>query len=278
VLGDRYCLERELGRGASGVVWAARDERTARPVALKVLLSQTPAALGRFRREARVLLSLDHPGIVRVTDVITDGAAITAIAMERLRGETLRARLIRGAPLGAPECARIIGGVAAAVAFAHGQGVLHRDLKPENVFLCEPGSRVVVLDFGLARWLEAEGSAPRTGSIVTEHGSKLGTLPYMAPEQLTDAGTADEATDVWSIGVLLYECLTGFRPFEAEAESDLVQRILLDAVAPVSFVAPHVPPALAGLAARLLSRDRAERTGSLPGAIEILGAHAAGAG
>lgn len=242
------------------------------------MLSETPAALGRFRREARALLSLEHPGIVRVTDVVAEGAKVTAIVMDLLQGETLRDRLLRDGPLPPGEGARILGSVATAIAFAHTQGVLHRDLKPENVFLCTEGARVVVLDFGLARWLEAEGAAPRTGSIVTEHGVKLGTLPYMAPEQLTDAGTADEATDVWSLGVLLYECLTGCRPFEGQAEADLVQRILLDAIAPVSFVAPRVPAALAALVGRLLTRDRTERAGSLGDAIKVLAAHTPEAG
>jgi serine/threonine-protein kinase len=145
---------------------------------------------------------------------------------------------------------------------------MHRDLKPENVFLAAPGERVVVLDFGLTRWLGTD----RAGSVVTEQGVRLGTVPYMAPEQLTDATTVDEAADVWAIGVLLYECLTGYRPFEGRSEPELVRRILTDAVTPLSVAAPHLPVAMAELASQLLVQDREERRRMLPDAIRILGA------
>jgi serine/threonine-protein kinase len=278
VLEGRYRLDHELGRGSSAVVWAAVDQERGRSVALKVLLSETPVALGRFRREARALLSLDHPGIVRVTEVVADGAEIAAIAMELLRGETLRDRLRRETSLPAAQCARLLSETAAAITYAHDRGVLHRDLKPENVFLCAPESRAVLLDFGLARWLEAEGAAPRTGSIVTEHGVKLGTLPYMAPELLTEGDPVDEAADAWSLGVLLYECLTGFRPFDGQSEAELMRRILFDAIAPVTFVAPEVPAALTGLIDRLLSRDRTERAATLRDVAGLLAKHAAEGG
>jgi serine/threonine-protein kinase len=243
---------------------------------VKVLLGETPEALGRFRREARALLSLDHPGIVRVFDVVQEGPSVTAIVMELLEGETLRQRLLREAPLPAPVAARLVGDVATAVVFAHGRGVLHRDLKPENVFLCSDG-RTQVLDFGLSRWLEPEGAAPRTGSVVTQQGTKLGTLPYMAPEQLTDASTVDAAADAWALGVVLYECVAGFLPFEARSEPEMVQRILIDAIAPLAFVAPEVPEPLATLVDQLLARDRATRVHALGEAVQALGSAARGA-
>jgi serine/threonine-protein kinase len=274
VVGGRYRLERELGRGGVGVVWAAQDQGTGTAVAVKVLLSETPDALARFRREARALLSLEHPGIVRVTDVVGGGEKIDAIVMERLEGETLRQRLLRGAPLAVGEACGILRDVAVAVAYAHERGVLHRDLKPENVLLCRPGPRTVVLDFGLTRWIQPEGAVPQAATLVTALGSRLGTVPYMAPEQLEDEGILDSAVDVWALGVVLYECLAGFRPFEGRSDPELMRRILLGVIAPLSLIVPGIPVAVSALAERLLDRDRTARSGALADASRLLGEHA----
>ena len=227
----QYRLLRQIGRGGQAVVYLAEDLTIGRKVALKVLLStladptsdHLPA---RFQREAEALARLDHPGICQVLNAgVSNGTAY--IAMRFVPGPTLRSDLEQRAETARPDPARRQGDLviaeklARAVSAAHAAGVIHRDLKPGNIILRED-DEPVVLDFGIARDLESELSLTRTGDL-------FGTPHYMSPEQLgAGGGEIDGRTDVWSLGVILHELLTGTRPFDAPTRDGLIHSILHD--------------------------------------------------
>jgi serine/threonine-protein kinase len=239
-----YDLEAELGRGGMGVVYKAWQRSLKRPVALKMVLAgehARPADLDRFQLEARAAAHLDHPGIVPLYEAgERDGQAY--LAMRYVEGETLAALLARG-PLRPREAAALLAAVARAVQFAHERGILHRDLKPSNILLDRQG-RPHVTDFGLAKRVAgAEGLATLSG--LTQAGSVVGTPAYMAPEQVSGSrGTPSPASDVYSLGIILYEMLTGRPPFQAPTPVDTLLLVLdQDAVRP-GLLNPKVDPDL----------------------------------
>ena len=205
-LGSRYLLERQLGSGAMGQVWAAVDQRTGEVVAAKLLrpeFARDPEILTRFVQERSILLDLVHPNVVRVRDLVIEGDDL-AIVMDLVRGADLRARLRAAGTLPVPEAVRIAADVLEALAAAHGRGVLHRDVKPDNVLLTDAEPPAVLLsDFSIAR-LAQETTVRMTGV--------LGTPDYMAPEIFT-AETVSAASDVYGAGIVLYELLAGRPPF-----------------------------------------------------------------
>ncbi len=216
-----YILEEELGRGGMGVVYRATRKETGEVVALKMMLSgdrSSSAALQRFRAEARRVQGLDHPGIIRILDIGNlDGCAY--FCMELIEGETLAGRLARG-PIPSRLAAKILVQVAEAIAFAHDNGVLHRDLKPSNILLRDSDNRPFVCDFGLAREVDSAESLTRSGTI-------LGTPAYMPPEQAAGrSGDVSPASDVYSLGAILYHMLTGRPPFVASSPVDTVLLLL----------------------------------------------------
>ena len=219
VFGDYELLE-EIGRGGMGVVYRALQRSLGRTVALKMLLRRdlaTPADLARFRSEAEAAAQLDHPGIVSIFEVgECDGHPF--YSMQLVEGTTLAKRLRQG-PLPAREAAALLAKVAAAVHVAHTRGVLHRDLKPSNI-LIDAGGEPHVSDFGLAKRLEAEESVTHTGAI-------LGTPCYMSPEQAAGSrGDVGPTSDVWSLGAILYQILTGQPPFQASSPMDTLLMVL----------------------------------------------------
>lgn len=222
LIGGRYRLLRQVGQGGMGIVWQARDETLDRVVAIKQLTSPsgTPAEVRvqqvqRVKREARMAARLDHPGIVRVHDVI-DWESTPAIVMEYVRGRSLAARLRESPALTVAETARLGSALLDALRHAHNAGVVHRDLKPDNILLA--GTRTVITDFGIAR--------PLVGATtLTPHGSLIGTPAYMAPEQI-EGNEVTAASDLWSLGVTLYTAIEGSRPFEAETITELCLAIL----------------------------------------------------
>jgi serine/threonine-protein kinase len=260
VLAQRFRLEQELGRGGAGVVWSAEEIATGERCAIKVLVSLNRNDRRRFAREARAARAVDHPAVVAVRELIDLPGDVPAIVMELLTGEDLRRRLEREPPFSVGEAASLLRPVAAALCRAHGAGIVHRDIKPENIFLCpgSAGSPVRVLDFGVAKIIGIVGG-PAAGEVVTVVGKQPGTLAYMAPECLIDDATVEPSVDIWSLGVVLFECLTGVRPVEGETDLELAKRLLADAIPPLSIFLPDVPGDVGALVASMLSRTPAER-------------------
>lgn len=254
---SHYRVVRKIGVGGMGEVYLAEDEILGRRVAVKVLPERVASdgeALARFRREARAISALNHPNILTIHEYSEDGG-IHFFVTEYLSGRTLREIVQAGAaPAEALAAGIAIGG---ALAAAHAQGVVHRDLKPENVFVTDTGL-VKVLDFGLAKKV-----ADVAAIEVTKRGSIVGTVPYMAPEQLGD-DTIDGRTDVFSLGVTLYEMFEGRRPFGGATAQELITAILTREPA-VPVRARTMSPRLARLIMRMLAKSRQDR----PDAAEV---------
>ncbi len=266
VIARRYRIERLIGAGGMGVVAAAEDTQTRRPVAIKFLLRHQGADAGmldRFIREAKALLRMDCEHVVRVLDVgnLSNGAPF--IVMERLVGEDLGARLARLGPLPADEVIDAVVQACAAAASAHACGVLHRDLKPDNLFLTrreDGGTLVKVLDFGVSKLVEGEGFA--ASAALTEVSSMIGSVYYMSPEQMQNAQDIDGRTDLWSLGVTMYELLTGVLPFQGETVAEVCAQVLMKDPVPVHSLRPDVPALLGAVISRCLGREREARPAS----------------
>ncbi len=268
VVGGAYRLERILGEGGMGVVWEGVELATGRRVALKLLQQRRetdPRNQERVLREARATMAIHHPNVAAVHAVLETDAGIPFLVMDVLVGETLRARLKRQGPMNPVQCARIMRAVVSAVAAAHAQRIVHRDLKPDNVFLLrEPPDDVRVIDFGIAKHLapvdttSLERDVARKPSL-TSTGAVLGTPVYMAPEQIFGDDDIDGRADVWSLGIVLYECLAGRRPTDGDGFGRIIRRITTDPLEPLEHARPGLPHRMTSLVARMLSRDRAAR-------------------
>ncbi len=250
LLAGRYRIVSPLGSGGMADVYLAEDERLGRLVAVKVLKARLAADgefVERFRIEARAAASLNHPSIVGVYDRgSADGA--TYIAMEYVRGESLKQRLRRDGALPPDEAVTIALAVLSALAAAHARDIVHRDVTSYNVMLDE-GGRVVVTDFGIARMGD---------SALTRTGAMMGTSSYLSPEQ-AQGRPADERSDLYSLGVVLYEMLTGRVPFRGETDVAVAMQHVSTAPANPRTLEPAVSEALAGVAMRALSKDPADR-------------------
>jgi serine/threonine-protein kinase len=260
-LADRYALERELGRGGMASVYLAREVQGGRAVAVKAMHPELGAALGpeRFRREMDITASLSHPGIVPLVDSGTAGAILYYV-MPFVEGESLHDRLERERRLPVGAALAIVRDIAEALGYAHCRNILHRDVKPDNILLAaDPsrgaaGSRALIADFGLAR---AIGAADTTK--LTKTGTMVGTVHYMSPEQVREDRTIDQRSDVYSLGCVLYEMLTGAPPFTGRSVTDLVMKILRAAPSPVATVNPGVPEAVERAIVRALAKLPADR-------------------
>ena len=255
----RYEVTAPLGVGGMGEVYLARDVELDRTVALKVL-REGPDADGarnrRFIQEARAAISLNHPNIAHVYDA-GEESGVRFLAMEYVEGETLRSRTSRGR-LTLAESIDIATQIASALASAHALGIIHRDVKPENVML-RPDGYVKVLDFGLAKLTFAgteDVTAPRV--LYTEPGTILGTTQYMSPEQLR-SGSVDARSDIFSLGVVLYEMISGSRPFNASSPSEVIAAILTEDPAPLDAV---LPPGICAVVMKALAKDPDDRFAS----------------
>ncbi len=251
-----YRIEGEIGRGAQGVVYRATDEKLGRTVALKVLrrrVGDDEQTLLRFQREARAVAKLDHPGLCTVYDSGVAGGA-TYLAMRFVRGESLAARLERGAVLPPAELAALVEKAAGALHAAHEAGVVHRDIKPGNLMVT-PDGEPVLLDFGLA------GGRGIDFPTLTATGDVFGTPAYMAAEQIT-GGSVGPAADIYALGVTLYEAATGRRPHDASTLDGLYRSILSGAFADPREINPKLPRDLAVILRTALDRDPARRYAS----------------
>jgi serine/threonine-protein kinase len=270
-----YRLERQLGEGGMGTVWAAIHAESGARVALKLMKTASPSAEERRRllREARVASAIQHPNVVRVFEVFETEQGTPVIVMELLHGETLRGKLIREVRLEPSETANVLLPVISAVGTAHSLGIVHRDLKPENVFLAleNRAARSCVLDFGTAKLTASVGLV--ASAQLTQPGALVGTVLYMAPEQITGE-PVDHRTDIWALGVILYEALSGARPIDGTRPEQVVMRLVSSAITPLSVVAPDVPEDLVELVRRMLTRDRNERPSDLREVYAVLEAYA----
>jgi Tol biopolymer transport system component len=252
-LSERYVIERELGEGGMATVYLATDLRHDRKVALKVLRPELAAVLGaeRFLQEIKTTAQLQHPHILPLFDS-GEADGFLYYVMPYVEGETLRERLDRETQLSIDEAVRITLEVTDALQYAHDQGVIHRDIKPENILL--NNGRVMVVDFGIALALSAAA-----GGRMTETGLSLGTPHYMSPEQATADKNVGHRSDIYSLGCVLYEMLTGDPPHTASSVQAIIVKIVTDVARPVTDMRKSVPPNVAAAVAKSLEKLPADR-------------------
>jgi serine/threonine protein kinase len=264
-----YKVISQLGRGGMGEVFLAEDSRLGRKVALKVLpaaFTENRDRVQRFEREAKAASALNHPNILTIYEIgqaSTDAGGTHYIISEFVAGETLRALIERGR-LGINEAIAIAQQVAGALDVAHQAGIIHRDIKPENVMV-RPDGLVKVLDFGLAKLTERaaapaeiDSEANTLARLSTEPGVVMGTVSYMSPEQARGQ-RVDHRTDIFSLGVMLYEMITGRRPFEGATTSDVIAALLKSEPPPLTAHLPDAPRELERIVSKSLRKDREER-------------------
>ena len=273
-----YEILSPLGAGGMGEVYRARDPRLGRDVAIKVVLSTAaddPLVQERFEREARAVAALAHPNILALFDVGTTDDGVTFVVTELLQGETLRQRLAAGGPLPVRRALEYAGQVALGLASAHERGIVHRDLKPENLFLTE-GGRVKILDFGIAHWDQRGADAAGEMTVAaTQPGAFIGTPAYVSPEQ-AEGGVPTPRSDVFSLGIVLHEMLSGRNPFARRTAFETLTAIVREDPPPLDHVA-GLPPGVARLVERCLQKRSADRPGSaadLAFMLETLGTRA----
>ena len=264
VLGGRWELVSPLARGGMGVLYVGRHLQTGRRAAIKVIEQASPDALARFRVEASISAQLNHPGIVDVFDADMDESGSCFIAMELLEGCTLRE--VMDDPSATPQ--QVIQHLIAALeplAAAHAKGFVHRDLKPENLFVIRQpssGPKLKLLDFGIV--------SRQSDERLTRAGTAMGTPHYMSPEQATSARDAGPASDIWSVGVMMYEAIRGEPPFDGETGNAIIVKACTAPHMPLDSVAPGVDPQIARLIDRCLSKQPAERPQSAQALLDEL--------
>jgi eukaryotic-like serine/threonine-protein kinase len=243
-LTSRYRLDRRLGRGGMGTVYKATDTSLERAVAVKLIredLVTSKDAAERFRREAKAVASFTHQNLVTVHDFGVDSDTRVFLVMELLEGFTLRQRILNQKRFLTPEIIEILGGVCAGLDIAHAHSLVHRDLKPENIFIVQSSNGEVakILDFGLAKFLASPADFT-TATVDTASGILLGTPQYMSPDQL-NGEAASAAWDIWALGVLAYEMLTGAHPFPATSVGHMQHSIVNGRFTPLSTHLPEAP-------------------------------------
>jgi eukaryotic-like serine/threonine-protein kinase len=258
---QHYRIVRKLGSGGMGEVYAAEDEKLQRQVALKLLppdMAADPERLQRFQREARAVAALNHPNVVTIYSV-EEAGGVHFLTMELVEGKTLAEAIPEGG-LPLERILALAGPLIEAVAFAHEHGIIHRDLKPANIMLTGDG-RLKVLDFGLAKLkatLATSDDSQLPTQTLTRHHVVLGTAAYMSPEQ-AEGRPVDHRSDIFSLGVVLYEMACGRRPFTGDSDLSLISSIIKDTPRPLSDMRRDVPPALDRIVMRALAKDPAHR-------------------
>src|SRR4051795_68851 len=260
LLVDRYRVIERVGSGGMGAVLRAEDERLGRQVAIKRLHAESPEDTARrFKREAKLGASLNHPNIVSVFDIVTDDEGVL-IVMEYVEGETLRDAIERG-PTEPRRAVEILRGLAGALDHAHEEGIVHRDVKPANVLLGADGHTVKLADLGIATAVE--------GTRITMSGTVLGTAAYMAPEQL-EGHKPGPATDIYSLAVVAFETLSGRRAYDGRNPIEIAHRKASDPPPSLAEAWPAAPPAASELLARAMGPDPAARPRSATALVEEL--------
>lgn len=267
--GDRYLIEREIGRGGMGAVYLARDRRLDRPVALKVLPQEyaiVPELRERFLRETRLAAGFSHPNIVPVF-AIEETDEILAFAMGYVEGESLAARVSREGPLARREAVRLLQDAAYALAYAHGRGVVHRDIKPDNVMIERATGRALVMDFGIARAITPVVDKPG----LTRVGEVVGTPEYMSPEQAAGE-SVDGRADLYSLGLVAWFAMTGRTAMEGETTQRILVRQLTEAVPPLGSLRPDLPAALCAVVDQCCAKEADARFPNAEALVEALDA------
>ncbi|MBX3271731.1 MAG: protein kinase [Sandaracinaceae bacterium] len=269
LIAEHYRIEKLLGHGGMGAVFAAKHERTGRAVAIKWMLPQAATsaeAVARFIAEARATARIEHPNVVHIYD-FGEANGSPFLVMERLRGCSLREHLDTVGRLTPAEAIHLLVPVMRGLVEAHREGIIHRDIKPDNIFLCrgKDGAprEAKVVDFGISKLYDDDKMSNLTGT-----GMMMGTPAYMCPEQLNAPKDADPRFDVYAFGVVLYEALTGRPPYEADGIFQLVAEIMKADVVPPSRRCPDIPPALDSIVLRAMHKDPAYRFGSMAEMIE----------
>jgi eukaryotic-like serine/threonine-protein kinase len=255
-LADRYRIEKRLGEGGMATVYLAKDVKHDRKVALKVLKAELAAVLGaeRFVQEITTTASLQHPHILPLFDS-GEADSFLYYVMPFISGETLRDKLDREKQLSIDEAVKITTEVADALHYAHGEGVIHRDIKPENILI--HNGRPMVADFGIALAVSAAA-----GGRMTETGLSLGTPHYMSPEQATAEKDLTARSDVYSLGAVLYEMLTGDPPHMGNSAQQIIMKIVTEDVQPVTKLRKSVPPNVTAAVTKSLEKLAADRFAS----------------
>ncbi|HEV2130845.1 MAG TPA: serine/threonine-protein kinase, partial [Longimicrobiaceae bacterium] len=260
-----YEILGELGRGGMAVVYLARDRALRREVAIKVIRAryiEDEEALARFAREARTVAKLQHPGIVSVHSVHKLGAKGVALVMQYVPGRTLKAALREDGPFAPTRAQQVLQDIAEALAYAHARGVVHRDIKPENIFLDERSGRALLSDFGIALTLDSETQLTLTGTAI-------GTPTYMSPEQV-DGEEVDGRSDLYSLGLVGWEMLSGRRPWDGEGLYSIIYKQKHEELPRVRMLRPEVPARIEFAIEGALRKEREERWPSAEAFVEQL--------
>jgi serine/threonine protein kinase len=264
VIAGRYDLLAHLGDGGTASVWKAHDRTLQREVAIKFLYVVDERAIEdmrkQFLREARIACAVKHRNVIQTMDFGQTAEGRAYMVMELLHGEEISDRLGRQPPLELPEIIKTISGVLRGLQAIHDAGIVHRDLKPENVYLEQDDEGVYpkILDFGIAKSVDRR-SGSRRSVLTTKEGLIVGTPEYMSPEQARGQRDLDGRSDVWSVGVILFELLTRMLPFDASSEADVIIKVVTTDAPRLRQMKPDIPDALDELVAKALSRDRTQR-------------------
>ena len=274
-LGDAFTIERELPRGGMSRVFVARENALGRLVVIKVLAPELTASLSaeRFKREIMLAARLQHPNIVPLLATGLAGQSLY-YTMPLVDGESLRERIDRERPMAISDITRILEEVSSALAYAHGEGIIHRDIKPENVMFFH--GRAVVLDFGIGKAVTAAVREDGEGRI-TQAGVSLGTPAYIAPEQAAGDPSLDHRADIYSLGVVAYEMVTGHPPFRGRTPQQLMAAHARNTPEPLNTKRADAPAHLAGAVMKCLAKSPKDRPQTAAEIVKVLTAPASGA-